>query len=63
MDELSIGEVARRAGVSTSAIRYYEKAGLLAEPERVGGKRRYDPGVVRRLGLIPGRQTRRDDRK
>lgn len=52
MDALSIGEVARQAGIGTSAIRYYERVGLLAEPERVGGKRRYDPGAVRRLGLI-----------
>jgi len=52
VETLSIGEVARRAGVSASAIRYYERAGLLAEPERVGGRRRYDPGVVRRLALI-----------
>ena len=35
---LTIGEVARRAGVGASAIRYYEEAGLLPEPERVGGK-------------------------
>lgn len=52
MDGLAIGQVACRAGVSASTIRYYEKAGLLAEPERVGGKRRYDPGVIQRLGLI-----------
>ncbi len=51
---LTIGEVARRAGVRASAIRYYEEAGLLEEPERVGGKRRYDEGVLRRLALIGG---------
>lgn len=51
---LTIGEVARRAGVRTSAIHYYEEAGLLEEPERVGGKRRYDEGVLRRLALIGG---------
>ncbi len=49
---IAIGEVARQAGINASAIRYYEKEGLLAEPERVGGKRRYDPGAVRRLALI-----------
>ncbi len=51
---LTIGEVARRAGVRTSAIRYYEEAGLLEEPERVGGKRRYEEGILRRLALIGG---------
>lgn len=52
MYTLSIGEVAGRVGISTSAIRYYEGVGLLEEPERVGGKRRYHPGVVQRLALI-----------
>ncbi len=51
---LTIGEVARRAGIRASAIRYYEEAGLLPEPERVGGKRRYDEGVLRSLALIWG---------
>ncbi len=52
---LTIGEVARRAGVRASALRYYEEAGLLEEPERVGGKRRYDEEVLlRRLALIGG---------
>ncbi len=49
---LSIGEVARRAGLNVSAIRFYECKGLLPEPERVGGQRRYDEEVVRRLGTI-----------
>ena len=49
---LGIGEVARRAGVRPSAIRYYEEVGLLAEPPRVGGKRRYDEGVIRCLANI-----------
>jgi MerR family redox-sensitive transcriptional activator SoxR len=51
---LTIGEVARRAGVRASAIRYYEEAGLLEEPDRVGGKRRYDEEALRRLALIGG---------
>lgn len=41
MDGMSIGEVARRAGVAPSAIRYYESLGLLPVPARSGGKRRY----------------------
>jgi MerR family redox-sensitive transcriptional activator SoxR len=54
MDErtLSIGEVARRAGVATSAIRYYERTGLLPRAERVGGRRTYAPDAVRRLGVV-----------
>jgi len=36
METLSIGEVAERAGVNVSAIRFYERRGLLPEPERVG---------------------------
>jgi MerR family transcriptional regulator, redox-sensitive transcriptional activator SoxR len=50
--ELTIGEVARRAGVATSSIRYYESIGLLAEPERVGGQRRYDEAVLGKLAFI-----------
>ncbi|HSR94778.1 MAG TPA: MerR family transcriptional regulator [Solirubrobacterales bacterium] len=49
---LSIGEVARTAGVSVSAIRFYERQGLLPEPERAGGQRRYTDAVIRRLGII-----------
>lgn len=52
MSTLSIGEVARRAGINASAIRYYEGVGLLEKPERVGGKRRYDEAVLRRLDII-----------
>lgn len=52
MVELSIGQVARRAGVRTSAIRYYESIAVLPPPRRVGGQRRYDPAVVDRLAFI-----------
>jgi MerR family redox-sensitive transcriptional activator SoxR len=50
--ELTIGEVARRAGVATSSIRYYERIGLLPEPARLAGQRRYDAEVLGRLGFI-----------
>jgi MerR family redox-sensitive transcriptional activator SoxR len=50
--ELTIGEVARRAGVATSSIRYYESIGLLPEPHRLHGQRRYDAGVLGRLAFI-----------
>ncbi len=50
--ELTIGEAARRAGVASSTIRYYESIGLLPEPEREGGQRRYDESVLGKLGFI-----------
>ena len=52
MDGMSIGEVARRAGLEPSAIRYYESAGLLPAPARVGNRRRYDADVLEWLSLI-----------
>ena len=42
---LTIGEVARQAGMRASRIRYYEAHGVLPEPERVSGMRRYSPDV------------------
>jgi MerR family redox-sensitive transcriptional activator SoxR len=50
--DLSIGEVARRAGLAPSAIRYYERTGLLPAPERLAGRRRYGSEAVRRLEVI-----------
>src|SRR4051812_3286731 len=50
--ELTIGDVARRAGVATSSIRYYERIGLLPKPERSGGQRRYHADVLGKLGFI-----------
>ena len=49
---LTIGEVARRAGVRPSALRFYEAAGLLDPPMRRGGQRRYSPAVLQRLAVI-----------
>jgi MerR family transcriptional regulator, redox-sensitive transcriptional activator SoxR len=49
---LSIGEVATRAGVRKSAIRYYEAVGVLPEPERVSGQRRYTQDVLDRLAVL-----------
>jgi MerR family transcriptional regulator, redox-sensitive transcriptional activator SoxR len=51
-ETLSIGEVAERAGVNVSAIRFYERQGILPEPERVGGQRRYTASAVKRLEII-----------
>lgn len=49
---MTIGEVARRAGVAQTALRYYEQLGLLPAPERVGGQRRYQESVLVRLEVI-----------
>jgi len=49
---LTIGAVAAMTGRSASAIRYYEQIGLLPDPVRVGGRRRYDPATVRTLAVI-----------
>jgi MerR family redox-sensitive transcriptional activator SoxR len=54
--QLAIGEVAERAGMSTSRIRYYEARGLLPEPDRTAGKRRYGEEVFRRLAIIDAAQ-------
>jgi DNA-binding transcriptional MerR regulator len=51
-DLLPIGEVARRAGVATSAIRFYERRGLLAADARRSGQRRYSTATLRRLVFI-----------
>jgi len=52
MEYMTIGDVAKRAGLQTSAIRYYESEGLLPEPARVSGQRRYDENIFTRLALI-----------
>jgi len=49
---MKIGELARRAGLHASAIRYHEKLGLLAPPHRTGGQRRYPPDALDRVLLI-----------
>ena len=52
MANMTIGEVARRAGLQPSAIRYYEKIGLLPQTQRAGGQRRYETGVLNYLEVI-----------
>jgi MerR family redox-sensitive transcriptional activator SoxR len=50
--DLTIGEVAEQTGLRTSAVRYYESAGVLPPPARVNGRRRYDADVVRLLRTV-----------
>jgi MerR family transcriptional regulator, redox-sensitive transcriptional activator SoxR len=49
---MKIGELAKRAGLNASAIRYYEKKGLLPAPYRTSGQRRYSNDAVYRVLLI-----------
>src|ERR1700733_3270465 len=49
--KMKIGEPARRLGLNASAIRYYERMGLLAPPYRAGGQRRYPPEAIHRVLL------------
>jgi MerR family transcriptional regulator, redox-sensitive transcriptional activator SoxR len=54
MDEptLTISEVAEQAGVNASAIRYYERVGVLPKPDRFGGERRYTSEAVGKLQVV-----------
>ena len=49
---LTIGELARRARVTTSALRYYEELGLLPAPVRISGQRRYPESAARLVAAI-----------
>ena len=48
----SVGEVARRAGVATSALRFYEQHGLIRSERNESGHRRYHADVLRRVSFI-----------
>jgi MerR family redox-sensitive transcriptional activator SoxR len=52
MVDMSIGEVARKMGLRSSAIRYYEKLGLIPKAPRLSGRRRYDERVLERLAMV-----------
>lgn len=52
MDWLTIGEVAARSGVATSALRFYETKGLIASERTDGNQRRYPRATLRRVALI-----------
>ena len=44
--------MAKECGLAASAIRFYEKAGLLPKPRRIGGRREYDPSILERLAAV-----------
>ena len=49
---MRIGELAARANVSASAVRYYEQVGLLPAPRRVSGRREYAADALARLAIV-----------
>lgn len=51
-DELTIGDVAARGGIASSALRFYEAQGLIASSRTTGNQRRYERAVLRRVALI-----------
>jgi MerR family transcriptional regulator, redox-sensitive transcriptional activator SoxR len=57
MDVLTIGEVAARAGVAPSALRYYEQQGLISATRTSGGARRFPRSVLRRLAFVRAAQN------
>ncbi len=56
-DEMTIGEAASRGGLSTSALRFYEKHGLISSRRTGGGQRRYTRDVLRRVAFIRAAQS------
>lgn len=56
-DLLTIGEVASRSGLATSAVRYYEAQGLLSSVRSAGGHRRYHRSALRRVSFVRAAQS------
>ena len=56
-DLLTIGDVAHRSGFPPSALRFYEREGLLRTTRTLGGQRRYERSVLRRLAFIRAART------
>lgn len=56
-DRVTIGEFARRAGVAESALRYYERLGLISSERTAGRQRRYARAMLRRVAFIRAAQT------
>lgn len=52
MSQLTIGQLAERAGVATSAIRFYESLGLISSERTAGNQRRYAQSTLRRVAFI-----------
>jgi MerR family transcriptional regulator, redox-sensitive transcriptional activator SoxR len=55
-ETLTVGEVAERSGFAASALRFYEREGLIAADRTSGGQRRFERNVLRRLAFIRAAQ-------
>jgi MerR family transcriptional regulator, redox-sensitive transcriptional activator SoxR len=55
--ELTIGELSARSGVSQSALRFYERKGLIAAQRSSGNQRRYPAVTLRRVALVQAGKT------
>ncbi|MFI9272369.1 redox-sensitive transcriptional activator SoxR [Kitasatospora sp. NPDC052896] len=55
-DRLTIGELAARSGLATSALRYYEELGLIHAERTAGGQRRYQRQMLRRVAFVRAAQ-------
>jgi MerR family redox-sensitive transcriptional activator SoxR len=53
---LTIGQLAAAVGLNASAVRYYERRGVMPAPERTSGQRRYRPDAIARLRTIQAAQ-------
>jgi len=53
---LTIGELSRRSGLATSALRFYETQGLISAERTAGGQRRYSRSALRRVALVRAAQ-------
>ena len=49
---MTIGQVAKQSGLPASTIRFYEKAGVLLRPSRIGGRRQYASSILERLAVV-----------
>jgi MerR family transcriptional regulator, redox-sensitive transcriptional activator SoxR len=56
MTQLTIGQLAERSGVATSAVRFYESRGLIHSVRTTGNQRRYEQATLRRVGFIRAAQ-------
>jgi MerR family redox-sensitive transcriptional activator SoxR len=56
-NRVTISELARRAGVATSALRYYEQLGLISSERTTGGQRRYARAMLRRVAFVRAAQA------